>query len=38
MGQDEKLGHQGDASSRQRLKGRRWMKLALIAGRLLAAV
>lgn len=38
MGQDQKLGQQGDASSRQRLKERRWVKLALIAGRLLAAV
>lgn len=38
LGQDQKLDHQGDASSRQRLKGRRWMKFALIVGRLLAAV
>ena len=37
MGQDQKLGQQGDASSRQRVKRRRWMKLALIPGRLLVA-
>lgn len=38
MGQDQKFGEQGDARSRQRLKGRRWMKVAVIAGRLLAAI
>lgn len=38
MGEDQKLAQQGDASNRQRLKGRRWMKLAGLAGRLLAAV
>lgn len=38
MGQEQKLGQQGDASSRQSLKSRRWMKLALILGRLLVAV
>lgn len=38
MGQDQKLGQQWDAISGQRLKGRRWVKIALIAGRLLAAV
>lgn len=38
MGQEQKLGQQGDASSRQSLKRRRWMKLALIPGRLLVAV
>ena len=37
MGQDQKLGQQGDASSRQRVKRRRWLKLALIPGRLLVA-
>lgn len=38
MGQDQKLGQQRDASRRQRLKRRRWLKLVLRPGRLLVAV
>lgn len=37
MGQDSRLGQQGDGSIRQGLKGRRRMKFALIPGRLLVA-